>query len=395
MITAKDEVTDLAITREDLLRLSQYHNKSCISIYIPTHTQGMEALNGHDPVNLKNQLKEIRSKLAERGMNSRQVETLVNPVAGLIGDNSDFWRNQEGGLAIFVSEDLFEKYVVPYSFHEFNYLGSEFYIKPLIPLLNHNGKFHLLTLKKEGIRLFWGNKFGLNEVDIDGIVPQRLEDSVGYDFEQKQLQHRTQWGGNKPGSFHGHGESESRNRNELLVFFREIDRGIMTKLNDRQDVPLVLCCLDNYYPLFREVTSHKNLYPEYISFNPADLYDDELHRRAWQILEPYYKQDLEKRKERFHIAFDKGKASSGIRDVIPAAVQGKIDTLFLERKAEVYGVYDLTNDTLRIDEGHDISNVSLTNLAAKKVFEQGGTVYILERGEMPYGLEYICALFRY
>jgi hypothetical protein len=79
MITIKEDITAMAITRDDLLRLSQYHNTSCISIYIPTHRHGVETLNGQDSLNLKNQLKGIRSGLADQGLNPRKIENLVNP----------------------------------------------------------------------------------------------------------------------------------------------------------------------------------------------------------------------------------------------------------------------------------------------------------------------------
>ncbi len=279
MITVKEETTDLALRKDDLLRLSGYHNKSCISIYIPTHRIGVETLNGQDSLNLKNQLKQIRNKLSLHGMNSREIEKLLNPVMGLVND-ADFWRHQSDGLAVFVSENIFEKYTVPVKFEEFYYLSSEFYLKQLFPLFNNNGHFFLLTLKKDGVRLYEGNKYGLVEADIEGLVPSRLEDSVGYDYEQKQLQFRTQLGGNKPGSFHGHGESESRDKNELLVFFREVDKGIMSKLHDKQDSPLVLCCLDYMFPVYKEACTHKNLFPQFISNNPADLDNRSLHERA-------------------------------------------------------------------------------------------------------------------
>jgi hypothetical protein len=394
MITIKEDITAMAITREDLLRLSQYHNTSCISIYIPTHRHGVETLNGQDSLNLKNQVKEIRAKLASQGLTPRKIESLVNPVAGLI-ENSDFWRHQSDGLAVFVAENVFEKYLVPERLGGFNYISSEFYLAPLIPLFNITGTFHLLSLKKDSVRLHEGNKYGLTEIDITNIAPQQLEDSVGYDFEQKQLQHRTLMGGNKPGTFHGHSESDSKNKVEMLLFFREIDKGIMSILHNKQESPLVVCCLDYYMPLYREATTHKNLFQQHISFDPASLDTKSLHEKAWEILEPHFASDLEERKARFPGALGKGKASSNVREIIPAAVQGKIDTLFIERNAEVYGIYDLTANSVIIDEKHEIANVSLINLAAKKVFEQGGTVYILDRNQMPDGLEYISALFRY
>jgi hypothetical protein len=394
MISVNEELMDLTVTRDDLLRLSQYHNKSCISIYIPTHRTGEERLRGHDSLNLKNQIKEIRNKLTELGLTPREIEKLVSPVSELIND-TDFWRFQSEGLAVFVSEDVFEKYSVPVKFAEFNYLSSEFYLKQLLPLFNDYGHYYLLTLKKDEVRFYEGNKYGLAELDVKDAVPSRLEDAVGYDYEEKQLQYRTQLGSNKPGTFHGHGEAEAKDKAELLVFFREIDKGIMSKIHDDQDSPLVLCCLDYFYPIYTEANTHKNLFPLHISNNPADFDKRTLHKKAWEILEPFFRQAFIDRKERYLIGIDKGKASANVREIIPAALGGQVDTLFIEKNIDMYGIYDLSTGSISIQEKKNISNVSLINLAAKKVFEQGGAVYLLEKHHLPDISSEINALFRY
>ena len=394
MATATKEVIKaLHITQDDLLRLSQFHNSFCISIYIPTHHAGFETLNGQDALNLKNQLKEIRTKLSGQGMNPREIENIVNPVLDLV-DDADFWRHQSDGLAVFLSHDLFEKYSVPIRFEEFNYISSEFYLKPLLQVFNDNGIFHVLTLKKDGIRLFKGNKYGILEIDITNLVPSRLEDTVGYDHEQKQLQFRTV-GRGSGGSFHGHGEGEAKEKNELMLFFREVDKGIMSKLHSFQEPPLLICCIDYYFPVYRDITTHKNLYPRHISYNPAVLDIKELYEKSCELLEPYFSRKFHESKERFLIALDKGRASSDIKEIIPAAVQGKVDTLFLEKNSDIFGIYDLSNGGLSMQEELSTANVSLTNLAARKVFEQGGTVYLLDLKDMPDPSSGLNALFRY
>lgn len=394
MSVVKEEIVEIAVKKEDVLRLSQYHHTSCVTIYIPTHRSGVSTLKGEDSLTLKNQLKEIRNKLSEQGMNARQIEKLVNPVLALI-DDADFWRHQAEGLAVFVSDEIFEKYTVPIRFEPFNYLSSEFYILPLLPLFNETGLFYLLTLRKDEVKFYEGNKYGLTEIDMTDAIPSRLEDVVGYDHEQKQQQNRTQWGNNRPGSFHGHGESEARDKNELLLFFREIDRGIMSVLHDFQEPPLLLCCLDYYYPVYREANTHKNLYHEYISINPVGLDLRQLHGKAWEIMGPHFAQELNERKEKYLIAIERGKSSSNIREIVPAAVEGKIGTLFIEKNTDVFGVYDPANGGVIINEEHNTSNVSLLNLAAKKVFIQGGKVYILQKHEMPDGSSEMNALLRY
>jgi hypothetical protein len=393
MIT-KEAALELSISKEYLIELSKFHDSSCISIFIPTHRWGAETLNGQDSLNLKNQIKLIKQKLLDKGMTSNEIEAFIKPIINLVTDN-DFWRHQSDGLAIFLSDNIFEKYTVPIRFEEFNYVSSEFYLKPLMPLFNGEGLFHLLTLKKDEVRFYEGSKFGITEVDIQDSIPSRLEDRVGYDFEQKQLQFRTSLGRRGAGTFHGHGEGEGRDKDELLLFFRAIDKGIMSKLHDFQEPPLLVGCIDYYFPIYKEANTHKNLYPKHISCNPADLELTSLHSQAWEILRPHFDRTLNERKNRFMIAHDKGKATSDIREIIPAAIRGKVDTLFIEKNSEIFGVYNPLSGDLSLDEDHHDPNVSLMNLAAKKVFEQGGRVYLLDRIEMPDGSSDINALFRY
>jgi hypothetical protein len=52
--------------------------------------------------------------------------------------------------------------------------------------------------------------------------------------------------------------------------------------------PLVLCCLDYYYPIYKEVNTYQNLFPEHVSGNPSDMDDLLLHERAWELVKPYF-----------------------------------------------------------------------------------------------------------
>jgi hypothetical protein len=121
----------------------------------------------------------------------------------------------------------------------------------------------------------------------------------------------------------------------------------------------------------------------------------ELYEKSCELLEPYFSRNFHESKERFLIALDKGRASIDIKKIIPAAVQGKVDTLFLEKNSDIFGIYDLSNGGLSMQEELSTANVSLTNLAARKVFEQGGTVYLLDIKDMPDPSSGLNALFRY
>ena len=63
---------------------------------------------------------------------------------------------------------------------------------------------------------------------------------------------------------------------------------------------------------------------------------------------------------------------------MPAAFNGKIDALFCENKADIFGNYKEENNTITVTLGEESDNtISLMNLAAIKTFLNGGDVYLL------------------
>jgi hypothetical protein len=383
------------ITKKKVLELSEIRSAFCISIFIPTHRAGKETISGKDALNLKNQLKDVRLKLENKGLSVNDIEKFLKPIEDLVNDN-EFWRHQSDGLAIFLSDNLYEKYTVPVYFEAFNYVSNEFYLKPLIPLFNGDGLFYLLTLKMDDVKFYEGTRHNVTEIIIDDLVPSQLEDSVGYDYEQKSLQFRTQQGNKGEGMYHGHGDSESELKNELMKYFRQIDKGLMTFLHDDQKPPLVVCCLDFHFPNYRKINSYQNIFPQHISGNPADKDVFLLHEVAWELLQPYFNKTRQEKMDQFSQFLGKGKASSDLNEILPAALAGKVDTLFLENKADIFGIYNPSTQEIKIQDTHQVANVSLMNLVAMEVLLKGGTVYLFEKEEMPdASFSKINALFRY
>lgn len=382
------------ITREELIELAQIRNTPSVSIFIPTHRAGKETLNGVDAKRLKNQLKHVKQNLEKQGVQKNKVDAVIKPLTRLINDG-EFWRHQSDGLAVFCSEKVFKKYTVPVSFKEFHSVSNEFYLKPLMPIFNGDGRFYLLTLKADAISFYEGTRYSITEIEVDDLTPSRLEDVVGYDFEQKSLQFRTQQGNQGAGSFHGHAKSDEKAKTELLQYFRAIDKGLMKLLHDDQTTPLVVACIDYHFPIYKEANSFKNLYPQHISGNPADMDSIELHERAWDLLKSHFSRKRQDKKAQFHELQKSGKTSSNLAEILPATLLGKVDTLFLEKNEDILGTFDPETGETKILNGENSSGISLLNLAAIKVFEQGGKVFLEEKETLPDSSSKINALFRY
>jgi translation initiation factor RLI1 len=99
--------------------------------------------------------------------------------------------------------------------------------------------------------------------------------------------------------------------------------------------------------------------------------------------------------EQFRDVIDTPKSSYELHEIVPAAFDGKIDTLFVEEDSDVYGQYDLENRNLKTALNKAVSNVSLVNMAATTAFMKGGKVYFLDKTEMPVKNRPLNALMRF
>ena len=80
--------------------------------------------------------------------------------------------------------------------------------------------------------------------------------------------------------------------------------------------------------------------------------------------------------------------------MLPAAYNGRIDTLFLADGAHGWGTYDPASDTLTLHEAAEPRDSDLLNLAASETLLHGGTVYALAPDHVP-GAAPCAAIFRY
>ena len=121
-----------------------------------------------------------------------------------------------------------------------------------------------------------------------------------------------------------------------------------------------------------------------------------LHEEAWSLVEGQFRKQREIRKKQFQDQSATGKAVTDIRKIIPAAVDGRVDTLFMEEGKDLFGIYDETKRKIELAEpGNRIYQVSLFNLAALHVLSKGGRVFLSGAEEMPFKDTEMNALLRY
>ena len=383
------------INIDKLKELARVHKPECISIFIPTHRAGEEVNEMLDQKHLKNKVKTVRNELMSGHRQDRETGALLKPINELV-DDTGFWKKQSDGLAIFRSRDIFEYYTLPVPFAPSEYIADHFYTMPLIPYINNDeAGFYLLAISQGGVRFFEGSMHRIDEVVVKDLLPERLEEVVGFDFEEKQLQYRAANDERGRATFHGHGKSNKEaDKTEIINYFRAVNNGLKDLLNGKK-APLILAAVDYIVPLYREVNDYKFLEEDFIPGNPDNENPERLHEKVRFIIEEYSNQKRKEKAEAFEAALSEQKASFREEVIIPAAVNNRIDTLFVKNGQEIWGMYDKENNRVVKRDRNLGQSSGLLNLAAMHTIFNNGRVYLTGADEMPEPISKLNAIFRY
>ncbi len=382
------------ISKKEITELHDEKHQNCISIFIPTHRAGKKVLQQEDALSLKNQLKEVKNKLAKKGLHADAVNKMTAPVQKLI-DDSSFWREQSDGLAIFIAEGFSKTYSLPIYFKGFNYVSNSFYLKPLMPMFVGDGEFFLLMLERSNVKLYECTKHSFTEISIDDLIPETKQDRVGFDYEQKNLQFRTGQAGTGQVMYHGQEAATGKRKNEIKKYLRAINDGLAPLFRE-ENMPMLIAAQDALFAVYKEVNSYQHLMERNLKVDFGDTNIYEAHELAWEMMAPVFDQ---KRKDKIALFLNEqgtGKTAIGIDKIVPAAINGKIDAIFCENMSDIFGNYKEESNSIIVTQSEENdSTISLMNVAAVKTFINGGDVYLLDKEEMPNPNSRINALYRY
>jgi len=382
--------------REILNRLARHEGWPAVSIYLPVHRAGTDTQQ--DPIRLKNLLAQADSLLVERGMRSPDAEAFLGKAWELQRDPA-FWREGFDGLALFIGEGIFEVFRTSRTLPERLRVASRFLLRPLMPALDPGLRFYVLALSQKRVRLFEGTAEEVRELDPAG-VPQGLAEALKYDDYEKQVQFhsRTPAGaagrGRRSAVFHGHGGIGEHLKDDLFRYFRMVDAGLKELVP--ADVPLLLAGVDYLLPIYREANTHPRLLDEAITGNPDEVPPHEIHAEALALLEPHLNAGVYRAVEAFTEGRGSDAATGDLRRIVPAAIEGRIDTLIVGDEDTAWGMYDSAAGHMTLRSHPDNGDIDLLDHAAVATLLHGGTVHVLpaERVRQETGSD-AAALLRY
>lgn len=363
---------------DDLRSLTEPGAPPCVSVYLETHRFGAET--GQDRIRLKNLARDARRQLERSGVAAPSVRSVLRPLREFIEEESA-WRGMGDGLAMFLRPGWSRSFRLPFAFPEIVTVGERFDVKPLLPVALAGERFLVLALSQDQVRLLEGTRHGIEEVELEH-VPRSLAFALRFDDPQaERLYHVTRSSGTTRAVFHGHGVGGEVDKDRILRFFREVDRGLHEVLHGR-GTPMLLACVDYEAAIYREANTYPHLVPGSLSGNPDRLSAEELHRRAWTLMEPMFHEVLETDAARFRELAGTGLTSHDLGDVLDASLAGRVEVLFVAIDRERWGAVDPLGKV----EAHGVEmpgDRDLLDVAAVRALASGARVHAISADEMP------------
>lgn len=385
------------ITQAQLRSLAESGTAPAVSIFMPTHRAGSGIRQ--DPIEFKNLLRDAENRLAERGMRPTEAHDLMAPAWALLED-PDIWASNLDGLAIFVSPGHFRGFRLPIAPAPLVHVNDRFHVKALLPILADR-EFFVLAVSKHDSHLLRCTRTSCERI----ALPKDVETNVEKVREGKgehagsTVRHSDGMGGGGAGqggagTFHGESmEIERRLSEDMRFTFRQVDDGVF-RVIDNPEAPFVLAGDIHVTPVYREVSKLKHIVEDTIRGNQDITPDEELHARALEILEPVWHKELNAEQETFGTALAQGKASRDVEEIVLAALDGRVNTLFVAPEERRWGRVHEESRQVEQHETEAPEDEDLLDWATVKTLQTSGRVLVVGRDHVP-GDGPIAAVLRY
>jgi hypothetical protein len=360
------------IHRADLKQLVEHKDGPCVSLFMPMHPADRDAME--DPIRLRGLADDAEKKLINRGMRRGAAGQLLQPLRDLLHDIPG-WQQRGRSLAFFAAPGFARLFHIAGELPASVEVNDHFCVLPLLSVVTDAEQFYLLAISQNAVRFFEGDASALRELTVNGM-PKNLADALKVEsFDRGEQVHSVKWGvqGKEGAAFHGQGGKPETIKQEMREFVGRIAACIDRRLNG-EHAPLVLATVEATVPMWREASDYKFVLDAYVAGNPDRLSAAQLHDKAWPLTQPAlagHRKWCEKRL----LEAEGTKVANSLRDIVPAAMMGRISALFIDTRRHRWGQYDAANNTCVLHRDREPNDQDLVELAVIETVRQGGDVF--------------------
>ena len=352
---------------------------------MPPPTKPSEA--PQDRIKVQNILREAQATLVDHWLPKSDADRLLSPVAEL-SETTEFVSDRRHGVAIYLADGFLAVFAVTEPVAEQWVLDKRFVLRPMLAELEGVGSFFMLSLSKKRVGLFAATADSIEEV-TPAALPAGLEASlraVTVDRGAQVHSGTTGLPGKEAGVFHGQGGKPDTEKSELHDHLVRVDHAVSSALQNRGNPPLVLAGVEYLTAMYHNVSDYPQLVDDAVVGNVDHLSAQQLLTKATPIAsaERCRQRDCEATRIREHEC----PMASDPEQVLVAATQGKVDVLFFDRNAELFGSFYADTRTLkelhRRPQGDPADpNRDLIELAVVETLNHNGRVFSVDTDDMP------------
>lgn len=349
-------------------------DRDCVSIFMPI-VRG-EDVGQQNAIRLKNLLAAVEEQLIERGWRTTVAREFVQAVREPT-EKAGYWEDGSQGLAIFGSERRLALYRLPIATPELSTVGECFHITPLLGA-EDDVEFFILAVNQKSCRVVRGHRWGMEEVKVPGL-PANMAEVLGptEPLFAHEAHGAGRHGNQRATIFTGQGGASDFVKADIEEYFRAIDRAL-TKYLEPGNRPVVLAGVHSVLPLYRAVSRYAGLMEQTIDGNPDLISGEELHRRAWAVVEPRLQADRQRVLRACQAGESSGRASCDLAAILAAAHEGRVESLVVAPNTCCWGRYQAKTGAFSLEEEKASGAEDLLNLAAVETIRHGGEVFAVE-----------------
>jgi hypothetical protein len=333
---------------------------------------------------LKNALRKSKQRLLDAGFTPEGALEFLAPVQHL-AESDQLWEERAPGLAVFsngtVDGTFF--YRLPFHVSEVVIVASHFYFKPLLATLHSVPIFYVLAISLNGVRLYRFHDHTREIVRLPG-APNSVNDLPSHEDLDTQRHARSFTSSTPRGlmTTHSHGAGDIRHDAHAARFFSKVAHAV-DELLKHQNAALVLAGVERDITHFRQACTYPHLIHDVIRGNPQIRSVEDIHKEATALLAQETWADTAHALQRYKDVNNTPRVTRSTKDIVRAAHEGRIDTLFVAQDIDKWGVFDPATEQVRMHPLPQPGDISLLNLAAELTLHHHGDVFLLPRSRVP------------
>ncbi len=380
------------LTRNELERLIASEGGPHLSLYLPPPVGSNDTLE-EEKIRFGNLIRLARERLTRYWMPGSEADDFLRPLEPVLGDLL-LVNPRRHAVAAFVSSQSRDVFGLEQELVEMLNVGRTFRIRPLLPCLDEPDPYVVATLSQQRVALYARTQFGLERVA--GIVPECFEKIEAELTDEPQVRAAVVGGRGVQGvTYHGQGGIRDFKKIDLENYLRHVDDCISSYLRQHVGTRLILAGVDSLTAKYQAISHCDNMVKQTIPGNVDHLSVEELQTRAEAVAGRELHMQLEQKRVRIR---ERDVAIvSDPEQVLVAGLEGRIDTLFIDKEAKLNGTFLVDQRTLK--EIHcepsgapDDCNHDMIELAAVQTIKNGGVVYAVAANEMPVAKRMVASL---